>query len=160
MGRGIKRQVVSRLALTLGRNIAGFGVLHSFTKSRNIFLKQCRAVPLSGVTGRRSQLRKRAPDLFHEKTTYVEGEALWLSVLTLTSLHCLLRTSWVSLRIFRTRRCNVFLLVCESTQQKMMPQASPSQLVSSPKFRVLTSLSGMPMMVFPWLRQPRVLLKN
>src|SRR5690554_6152581 len=120
MGRGIKRQVVSRLAVTLGRNIAGFGVLHSFTKSRNFFLKQCRAVPLSGVTGRRSQLRKRAPDLFHEKTTSVEGEALWLSVLILTLRHCLLRTNLAGLRTFQTPPLSVCRQACASTPLRTM----------------------------------------
>jgi hypothetical protein len=50
-------------------------VLHLLTKTVDFFLKQRVSAPLSGVTGRRSQTEKRAPDLFHEITTSVEGEA-------------------------------------------------------------------------------------
>tara|TARA_R110002074_G_scaffold392087_1_gene577341 strand:- start:1377 stop:1628 length:252 start_codon:yes stop_codon:yes gene_type:complete len=52
-----------------------------------LFLKHLTALPLSEVTGRRSKPKKRTPDLNHEITTSVEGEALWLSELTLTSRH-------------------------------------------------------------------------
>jgi hypothetical protein len=49
-------------------------------------------MPLSEVTGRRSNLESGARP-FQEKTTSVEGEALWLSVLTPTLHHFPLRTS-------------------------------------------------------------------
>jgi hypothetical protein len=61
-----------------------FDFLHSFTKSLKFFLKQPGGVPLSGVTGRRYQTEEWAPDLFHEMTTFVEGEAPWLSESTPT----------------------------------------------------------------------------
>jgi hypothetical protein len=63
-------------------------VLHSFTKSRRFFSK---AIGWSAVKwSNRVALpnkRERAPDLFYEITTSVEGEALWLSVSIPTSPH-------------------------------------------------------------------------
>jgi hypothetical protein len=54
--RGLVEYVCGEfLAVSIGRRLP---VLHSFTKSLEFFLKQRGGVPLSGVTGRRFQIKK------------------------------------------------------------------------------------------------------